>query len=89
MLLEVGKRFKLKNSLRVYKKTLANRTLRGSDIKAIGEGHALQDNPLMINRFVRILEESNHRVKVTGSAFAELEGTAHRVVEWIEKDGVT
>ena len=60
MSLEVGKGFQLKSSLRVYKVPVANKALRGTDIKAIGESHALQDKPLMIDGFVRVLEESVH-----------------------------
>ena len=43
----------------------------------------------MIEGFVRVLEESIHRVKVSGNALAELESTVDGVVGWIEKDGVT
>ena len=86
---EVGQRFVLKSAVRVYKSPFANRTLRGCDIKAIGDGHALQDKPMMIEGKVRVLEKSTQRVKVSGHACAEAEGTVHYVKGWIETDGVT
>ena len=73
--LQVGQRCVLEGVSRVYKNSLANRRLRVCDVDSIGDGHALQDEPMMIEGKVCVLEKSAQRVKVSGQARAEAGGT--------------
>ena len=81
-------RRRVMNPAKVYKHA-HDCILRAFDIRGLGDGHELQDNPMMIEGNVRVLEEGNQRVKVSGQARAEAGGSAHYVRGWIEKDGVT
>ena len=86
---EEGDRHNLRKPARVYKHASANKTLWGSDIRAIGEAHVLRDSPLFVEGAVGILERAAERVRVVGYARAEAGGALHRIRGWIEKEAVT
>ena len=75
---------------RVFKHPFANKTLRGRDVKGIGDGNLLlRDNPMMIEGSVTVLELNADRIKVTGNARADVGGRTYRVYGWIDRDGET
>ena len=79
----------LKSPTRVYKAPIANKTLRGTDIRAIGETHVLRDSPLFVEGVMEILERGIVRFRIEGYARAESGGALHRVRGWIDREGVT
>ena len=85
-----GSRLVLAEPVRVFRAPHANRTLRGSDVKGIGDESVLRDKPMYINGGINVVEESSKRVKVVGDARAEPGGPVYRVTGWISKeDAVT
>ena len=72
---------------RMYKQPLSNRTLRGLDVRGIGEEHVCRDNPMMIEGIAKVHEIGEARIKVSGKARAEVGGQAFRLIGWIEKKG--
>ena len=79
----------LTRPMRVYKVPFANKTLRGTDIRVIGEAHVLRDSPLFVEGVVDVLERRGQRSRIVGYARAEAGGALHRVRGWIENEAVT
>ena len=72
---------------RVYKHAAGNKSLRGLDIRAIGDKHALCDKPMMIQGLVRVICFGDSRVQVVGKAQLEAGGRAYSVTGWIDTEG--
>ena len=75
----------------MYKHPRAYKTLRGLDVKGIGEQHELADCPMMTGGSVKILEVQEIRLKVSGSARAgagDATGTTYHLSGCIDKPGV-
>ena len=70
---------------RVYKHQGGNKTLRGLDVAAIGDGKAFSDNPMFVEGVVIVLQVGTHRVRVTGYARAGISGGRYKVSGWIAK----
>ena len=78
-----GDRRTLSRPARVYKHSHGNKTLRGLDNTAIGDGHVHSDLPMQIDGDVNVLETSSSRVRVRGYARPCLASSAHHVRGWI------
>ena len=74
---------------RLYKAPHAYNTVRGMDVKALGEDHALCDKPMFIEGHIEVLQEGENRTKVSGRARAEAGGASYDVWGWIDKLEIT
>jgi hypothetical protein len=80
-----GQLLELVGPCRVYKRPVTNQSLRGQDVRNIGDQHALRDRPVMMEGFVKILQVGEMRLKVSGKARADGDDSLHKVSGWIEK----
>jgi hypothetical protein len=71
--------------MRVYKHPQGNKSLRGLDMKDIGEEHPMCDKAMFIDGPVQFLSESSERPKVSGYARLDGVGASYRVFGWIDK----
>jgi len=86
--LEKGEKLHLAKPARVFKQQSANKTLRGLDVAAIGDGKAVSDNPMLAEGVVTVLESGFARVKVAGYARASSGGAVHFVRGWIDNAAI-
>ena len=77
----------LEKPVRMYKRAYGNNSIRGRDLKGIGDGHALEDRPLFVEGAVKVVEQTQQRIKVKVNARAEVGGSLYSLTGWIEKDG--
>ena len=81
----VGQQASFANA-RVYKNAAATKTLRGLDVRRIGDASALADKPMMLSGPAVILEIGRSHLRVRGDAYAEGSGRAHHITGWVSKD---
>ena len=70
---------------RVYMHPVANKSLRGMDIRGIGENHPLCDKPMMLEGRAMVMEVARTKLKIKGMARIEENGSLYRVVGWLDK----
>lgn len=70
---------------RLYKHPTANKTLRGFDVRGIGDVHPCADNPMMLEGQATVIEVGNSRLKVRGKARVEPGGQLYYAKGWANK----
>ena len=73
---------------RVYKHPYADRSLRGCDLRSIGEGSPLRDKPMMLEGTAELLELGDQRFKVSGRASVDQNGELYRVRGWVCRESM-
>ena len=80
---------KVAKPARVYKQPVSNKTLRGLDVREIGEGSELSDKSFFMMGDVEILEQREARCKVSGYGRAGSRSRTYSVTGWIGREEMT